>query len=347
MIAEQQRRAEEEKKRAEEEKRLIEEETRRAEKEQKLAEELRRLEEDNKRRAAERQKKLAKEQYERQRQQDRRQRGSPERLREMFEEALREERHRMDQEWERLADNFIPPPTASRPRTPTRHTPAPRQSEAERFREAWDAYERRWASLLSSTTLTADSGPSIGTQNGLRFCDIPWPVMRQPRNGGDLSTHLTKALISSFVLSPSRPAENGSTDLSDPRRLKKSRLREAMLRWHPDKFAKASPPPRSIPTLSDGRAPSDFGPSHIRRGQEGHKRRLRASCAHAKRLIGFTGYALKCRNNEIKRKSIQPRRIAKSGQRMRMGHGSALKDWVRYRNIRHRPLSTLETGRRT
>lgn len=282
MIAEQQRRAEEEKKRAEEEKRQIEEERKRAEKEQKLAEELRRLEEDNKRRAAERQKrqeeKLAREQYERQRQQDRerdRQRGSPERLREMFEEALREERHRMDQEWERLADNFIPPPTASRPRTPNRHTP--RQNDAERFREAWDTYERRWASLLSSTTLTADSGPGIsaGTQNGLRFSDIPWPVMRQPRNGGDLSTHLTKALISTFVLSPYRLAESSTTDLSDPRRLKKSRLREAMLRWHPDKFAKASHYSRVIPNLLMpplpqilARVTSEEDKTNIREGSE-------------------------------------------------------------------------------
>ena len=277
MIAEQQRRAEEEKRRAEEEKRHIEEERRRAEKEQKLAEELRRLEEDNKRRAAERQKrqeeKLAREQYERQRQQDRerdRQRGSPERLREMFEDALREERHRMDQEWERLADNFIPPPTASRPRTPNRRASTPRQGEAERFREAWETYERRWASLLSSATLTADSGVSAGTQDGLRFSDIPWPVMRHPRNGGDLSTHLTKALISSFVLSPYRPAENGSTDLSDPRRLKKSRLREAMLRWHPDKFAKVNYRPRIIPIPPDSPASADFGPSHVGRRQDEH-----------------------------------------------------------------------------
>lgn len=281
MIAEQQRRAEEEKRRAEEEKRRIEEERRRAEKEQKLAEELKRLEEDNKRRAAERQKrqeeKLAREQYERQRQQDRersRHRGSPERLREMFEEALREERHRMDQEWERLADNFIPPPTASRPRTPNRHTATPRPNDAERFREAWDTYERRWASLLSSTILTADSGTgtgiSAGTQGGLRFSDIPWPVMRQPRNGGDLSTHLTKALISTFVLSPYRLAESSSTDLSDPRRLKKSRLREAMLRWHPDKFAKASLRPRVIPIPSDARTFTDFGTSHIGRRQDEH-----------------------------------------------------------------------------
>lgn len=282
MIAEQQRRAEEEKKRAEEEKRQIEEERKRAEKEQKLAEELRRLEEDNKRRAAERQKrqeeKLAREQYERQRQQDRerdRQRGSPERLREMFEEALREERHRMDQEWERLADNFIPPPTASRPRTPNRHTS--RQNDAERFREAWDTYERRWASLLSSTTLTADSGPGIsaGTQNGLRFSDIPWPVMRQPRNGSDLSTHLTKALISTFVLSPYRLAESSTTDLSDPRRLKKSRLREAMLRWHPDKFAKASHYSRVVPNLLMpplpqilARVTSEEDKTNIREGSE-------------------------------------------------------------------------------
>ena len=256
MIAEQQRRAEEEKRRAEEEKRRIEEERRRAEKEQKLTEELRRLDEDNTRRAAERQKrqeqKLAREQHKQQRQQDRersRQRGSPERLREMFEEALREERHRMDQEWERLADNLIPPPPASRPRTPNRHTP--RQSEAERFREAWETYERRWTSLLSSTTLTADSGTTAGTENSVRFSDIPWPVMRQPRNGGDLSTHVTKALISSFVLSPYRPAESGPTEVSDARRLKKSRLREAMLRWHPDKFAKASHCPRIIPIPSD------------------------------------------------------------------------------------------------
>ena len=284
MIAEQQRRAEEEKRRAEEEKRRIEEERRRAEKEQKLAEELKRLEEDNKRRAAERQKrqeeKLAREQHERQRQQDRergRHRGSPERLREMFEEALREERHRMDQEWERLADNFIPPPTASRPRTPSRHTPTPKQNDAERFREAWDTYERRWASLLSSTILTADSGTGIsaGTQNGLRFSDIPWPVMRQPRNGGDLSSHLTKALISTFVLSPYRLAESSSTDLSDPRRLKKSRLREAMLRWHPDKFAKASLRPRVIPIPSDTQLPqilarvtSEEDKTNIRDGSE-------------------------------------------------------------------------------
>jgi flagellar biosynthesis GTPase FlhF len=286
MIAEQQRRAEEEKKRAEEEKRRIEEERRRAEKEQKLAEDLRRLEEDNKRRAAERQKrqeeKLAREQYERQRQQDRergRQRDSPERLREMFEEALREERHRMDQEWERLADNFIPPPTASRPRTPNRHAATPRQNDAERFREAWDTYERRWTSLLSSTTLMVDSG----TQNGLRFSDIPWPVMRQPRNGGDLSTHLTKALISTFVLSPYRLAESSSTDLSDPRRLKKSRLREAMLRWHPDKFAKASHLPRVIPIPSD--APPPLAQILARVTSEEDKKNIREGSEQVVRIL--------------------------------------------------------------
>jgi hypothetical protein len=75
----------------------------------------------------------------------------------------------MDQEWEGLADNFIPP-TASRPRTPNRHASTPRQDETERFRET---YERRWASLLSctTTTLTADSGAgaSAGTQNGPDF----------------------------------------------------------------------------------------------------------------------------------------------------------------------------------
>ena len=330
MIAEQQRRAEEEKRRAEEETRRIEEERRRAEKEQKLAEELKRLDEDNKRRAAERQKrqeeKLAREQHERQRQQDRergRQRGSPERLREMFEEALREERHRMDQEWERLADQFIPPPPASRPRTPNRHASVPRQSEAERSREAWETYERRWASLLSSTTLTADSGASAGTQNGLRFSDIPWPVMRQPRNGSDLSTHLTKVLISSFVLSPYRPAENGSTDLPDPRRLKKSRLREAILRWHPDKFAKASHCPRVIPIPSDVPASTDFGPRHVGRRQDEHYRRLRASCAHPKHLIGLTGHALICRNNEIKGEFPTEDGSPKVVKGIRMGQCSA------------------------
>ena len=82
--------------------------------------------------------------------------------------------------------------------------------EAER--EAGQRYEARWAELLSSS----------GT---LGFRDIPWPMFSQPRSSQDISP----SKVAMFVLSPLHPGES-----------RRDKIRNALKRWHPDRFGRLS-----------------------------------------------------------------------------------------------------------
>ena len=74
--------------------------------------------------------------------------------------------------------------------------------------EIWNAYESRWAAMGSTTEL--------------RFRSIPWPVMT-PISSPDM---LLPIHIAAFILHP----------LHSQGKSRKDRLREALLRWHPDRF---------------------------------------------------------------------------------------------------------------
>ncbi|CAE6466155.1 unnamed protein product [Rhizoctonia solani] len=77
--------------------------------------------------------------------------------------------------------------------------------------DAWNSYELRWSALS-----VASSTQPIG------FRDIPWPLLRIPTG----PEAITPQAVGAFILSP----------LHSQDKSRKERLRNAMLRWHSDKF---------------------------------------------------------------------------------------------------------------
>ena len=75
--------------------------------------------------------------------------------------------------------------------------------------EAWTNYESRWTALLSSA-------------DHLDFKTIPWPVTKPARGPADV----TPEAIATFLFS----------QLHSPQLSRKERIRNAQLRWHPDRF---------------------------------------------------------------------------------------------------------------
>jgi hypothetical protein len=90
-----------------------------------------------------------------------------------------------------------------------------------------------------------------GSEGSLGYDDIPWPIAAahrgkaEKRHGGDhrpsLRTgveELTADAISSFLLPPHvvGPEADDATKILSLKKEKKDRLREAFLRFHPDKF---------------------------------------------------------------------------------------------------------------
>lgn len=94
-----------------------------------------------------------------------------------------------------------------------------RRAEAQRMRDTWTVYERRWAAILSG-----GGGGGVNDGEVLSFWNIPWPLLHPPRSVHDI----TPASISSFILSASHSE-------GIPRR---ERVREALRRWHPDRFGR-------------------------------------------------------------------------------------------------------------
>jgi len=74
--------------------------------------------------------------------------------------------------------------------------------------KAWNQYEQAWNTLKD--------------HERLYFRIIPWPIMTPPRTSEDL----TPNAIGNFVLSPHHSQSKSNRD----------RLKEQLLRWHPDRF---------------------------------------------------------------------------------------------------------------
>ncbi|OCH88283.1 hypothetical protein OBBRIDRAFT_795418 [Obba rivulosa] len=87
-----------------------------------------------------------------------------------------------------------------------------RREEADR--QAWQAYQDRWAALTDPKAAPVE----------LTFRIIPWPTFSPPRDVEDL----TPARIATFILSPQH--SEGQT--------KKERIKSALRRWHPDRFGR-------------------------------------------------------------------------------------------------------------
>ena len=93
--------------------------------------------------------------------------------------------------------------------------------------EAREIYETRWKALLAPAPAHEDET--------LRFGDIPWPIMPgmiSPTNAGRDSTaleHFTVDAVRTFLFPVDGRDGDGAKD-------RKEKLRETMLRFHPDKF---------------------------------------------------------------------------------------------------------------
>ena len=147
----------------------------------------------------------------------------------------------LEAEWSRFADFFKIGSGPSRAHSRSNSTRFNYQTPASTFRDAWESYESRWAKLCAphpGGNSTTSTPPRLG------FGDIPWPVLNQPRRASDIGTQLTEGNIASFILSSfhSSPTPQGSVSSSsnsnNDTRARKLRLREALLRWHPDKMAR-------------------------------------------------------------------------------------------------------------
>ncbi|KAI0359271.1 hypothetical protein OH77DRAFT_1015004 [Trametes cingulata] len=109
-----------------------------------------------------------------------------------------------------------------------------RRSQKERLQaaEARESYDARWKELLAPNSTAHAEGT-------LRFGDVPWPVMpsfssRRDERPVVTLEDLTAEAISAFLLPPSDDADLEDRDAAKKDR--KEKLRETMLRFHPDKF---------------------------------------------------------------------------------------------------------------
>lgn len=106
-----------------------------------------------------------------------------------------------------------------------------RASERQRQREEEyrQRYEERWKALLDPRT--RDHGP-------LTFADIPWPLFsaRKASDGAPLCVEdVTPEAITSFLL-PHVDGMATPAKSDDASRRNRDKLKETLLRFHPDKF---------------------------------------------------------------------------------------------------------------
>jgi len=96
------------------------------------------------------------------------------------------------------------------------------QERERRALAAWAEYEDRWrASLLIGRKSSSDA---LGDQDhGIRFGDVAWPVGKRV----DSPDGLTAGAVREFVLAPLRGKDSK----------RKDRIRQLLLRYHPDKTA--------------------------------------------------------------------------------------------------------------
>ncbi|KAI0667068.1 hypothetical protein C8Q78DRAFT_415160 [Trametes maxima] len=109
-----------------------------------------------------------------------------------------------------------------------------RRGAKERMRavEAREWYDKRWKELLAP-------GITAVPESSLSFVDVPWPVMPLPAPSRNAEPplltvdDLTAEAIAAFLLPP---PEDAQTDAEAVKKDRKEKLRETMLRFHPDKF---------------------------------------------------------------------------------------------------------------
>ncbi|KAG9124720.1 hypothetical protein FRC07_010490 [Ceratobasidium sp. 392] len=105
------------------------------------------------------------------------------------------------------------------------------QSQSQQARDAWQAYEDRWAALSNSNAPVR-----------LTFHNIPWPVFSPP----SAISQLNSRTIGAFILSSLHDGGGGT---------RRERIRTAMRLWHPDKWTgryMAKVDPRHAQVVKEG-----------------------------------------------------------------------------------------------
>jgi len=96
--------------------------------------------------------------------------------------------------------------------------------EERAYLRAWEEFEKNWERLALSIRPVKSF---IFRKISFSFSEVPWPILR----GNDVAlglNDLTGPAITAFLLHP----------LKEPTKSRKEKLREAMLRYHPDKFGR-------------------------------------------------------------------------------------------------------------
>ncbi|KAI0343506.1 hypothetical protein BDW22DRAFT_1178500 [Trametopsis cervina] len=123
------------------------------------------------------------------------------------------------------------------------------KAEAERRRQRRNHMERtRWADARAhyEARWKAFMDPSQDVEYDLSFDDIPWPILvteigpvADTKGKGKARLELedvTAEGIAAFLLPGGKPVESTSTDKDVVKKERRDKLRETMLRFHPDKF---------------------------------------------------------------------------------------------------------------
>lgn len=103
------------------------------------------------------------------------------------------------------------------------------EREKRQWISARQQYDQRWKALLSDGDRSHEGW--------LKFIDIPWPIPNAYKTGSISIDDLTEDAIRTFLLSYRYPVPTGTEQMAmNDAKEKKDKLREAMLRFHPDKF---------------------------------------------------------------------------------------------------------------
>jgi hypothetical protein len=112
------------------------------------------------------------------------------------------------------------------------------EKRQKRMNQAREDYDKRWNELLDRGDRNASP---VTKGEGLKFEHIPWPIHWARSQSKRHSTtigldDLTAEAISTFLLLSEESTFSATESKEQTKKQRKEKLRETMLRFHPDKF---------------------------------------------------------------------------------------------------------------
>jgi len=137
-------------------------------------------------------------------------------------EKLKEQALKAEIEWERMGGRVRSTEEISEELRRKLDEAACWTEEERALRGAWEAYDKAWERITSSIRPVKTFTFRKVT---FTFGEVPWPVLSYPAEVANLE-NITGPAVSKFLLHPHR----------EPQKSRKEKLRDAVLRYHPDKF---------------------------------------------------------------------------------------------------------------